>query len=163
MLSKITNFEVCIFFNFNLMSLNAQVASILIKQYSKNATASFTFDKHSTVYIYSERSYIYLGLSRLWIETSRSTRYGRRTDINFHGFKRIRPIGKRTINECFQSIDVASLGVEIHDDEIYVPNSNIRMFIIKCFESFFIETRNFDKKKYAENVRAAKCSYRHIY
>lgn len=147
----------------SINSINDRVSDILINQYSRNATSSFTFDKHSTIYIYSERSYVYLGMSRLWIETSRSTRYGRRTDIHFHGLKRIRPIGEQTIAECFHSINVNELGVEIHCNDIYVPTANLRKFIIKCFESFFIETREFDKKKYAENVRAHKCSYRHIY
>lgn len=145
------------------MKMNQKVASILIKQYTDNATPSFTFDKHSTIYIYSERSYVYLGMSRLWIETSRSTRYGRRTNVNFHGLKRIRPIGKKSIAECFQSIDVVSLGVEVHDDEIYVPNSNVRMFIVRCFESFFTEAFSFDKKKYGNDVRNHRPSYRHIY
>lgn len=122
-----------------------------------------TFEKHSTIYVYSERSYVYLGLSRIWIETSRSTRYGRRNDICFHGLKRIRPIGEKTIADCFKAIDVDSLGVEVHDDEIYVPNDKVRTFIINCFESFFIETYKFDIKKYGENVKAHKRTFKHIY
>ena len=143
--------------------MNQKVASILIKQYSVNSTSSFTFDKHSTIYIYTEKSYVYLGMSRLWIETSRSTRYGRRNDVNFHGMKRIRPIGERTIEDCFYAINVESLGVEVHDDEIYVPTGNVRKFIVQCFESFFYEAYKFDKKKYRSNVKPHKCSYKHIY
>ena len=144
-------------------NINDQVSSILIKQYESNSTSSFTFDKHSTIYIYSERSYVYLGMSRVWIETSRSTRYGRRSDVNFHGFKRIRPIGKMTIAECFQSIDIEKVGVQIHNNEIYVPTPNIRAFIISCFDSFFLETCEFDKKKYGENMRVHKRMFKHIY
>lgn len=99
-------------------------------------------------------------MSRLWIESSRTTRYGRRNDINFHGLKRIRPIGPLLIAKCFNSIDIEGLGVEIHNDEIYIPNANIRTFVIKCFESFF----NVQSAVSADaNSKLRKSLYRHIY
>ena len=144
--------------------MEQRIASILIKQYSENSNPTFTFEKHSTIYIYSEKSFQYLGMSRLWIETTRTTQQSRRINRCLHGIKRIRPIGEKTIEECFKCMNLSGIHVEIHDDEIYVDTMNIRKFIIRCFESFFTETLEYDVRKYGSELRRKpKCHYRNIF
>ena len=144
--------------------MESKVASILIKQYTDNSTKTFTYEKHSTVYIYCEKSFQYIGMTRIWIETSRTTQGTRRMNKALHGVKRVRPIGEKTIEECFRSINLTGLNVEIHNDEIYIDSKMIRQFVIRCFQSFFTETYNYDKKKYGNALRRSnKCSYRGIY
>lgn len=135
------------------IQMQDKLASILIKQYSQNSNSTFTFEKHSTLYIFSERSYRFLGFSRVWIEVSRSTQYSRKAIPNLRGIKRIRPIGEKTIEDCFRSINIDDLCVEIHDDEIYVSNADLHKFIIRCFMEFYTEAFEYDKRKYGDMLK----------
>lgn len=125
-----------------------QIASIFTQQYELNSNSTFTFEKHSTLYIYAEKSYTYLGLSRMWLETLRTTRGSKASSPHLVAIKRVRPIGKKTIFECFSSVDISGINVEIHEHEVYVETGKVLAFIVRCMNEFIDESARFDERKY---------------
>ena len=127
-------------------SINKQVADIFIKQYSENASKTMSYDSHSSLYLYSRKDPTYVGYSIVWIETRRTHLHSKEYSTNLIGIKRIRPIGKDKIKECFEQMDFNGLDVMVKFNDVYCMTNQLHQFVKKCFRSFELEAINFDRK-----------------